>query len=147
MQRPTSAARAPEEHCIINITQQPQAKHSPRLRRTDDTSDLPIYELPRSNFGRRENSRSRLLEKWVHAVPVIVFLSLFILWWFSYPAVSLVIKDGRITAIHRIEIPLLFNDTHVDLTILASAAPPHASVPQKMTVNNETEAQPVSIIG
>ncbi|KAA8549527.1 hypothetical protein F0562_001455 [Nyssa sinensis] len=112
----------------------------------DNISDLPMHGF-RSDIGRRMNSRmrSRSSAKWIHAIPVIVLLCFFILWWFSYP-IKLEIKDGRIIAVHRIEMPqpLKVRDTHVDLTILASATSPNGSVPRIIMVNNETEAQPVS---
>ena len=59
-------------------------------------------------------------------------------------AVNLEIKDGRIIAAHKIELPQPLNETHFDLTILALATPPNGSIPQILTLNNKTEAQPVS---
>ncbi|XP_057954946.1 uncharacterized protein LOC131148971 [Malania oleifera] len=141
MQRLASSYRAPDEQFIINIKQLVHEKQSPR-KRVENINGGSVSAQD-SGAGRREISRFRLSEKWIHAVPVLVFLSLFILWWFSYP-VNLVIKDGRITAIHRIEIPLPVNNNHFDLTILASATQPSASVSQNLISFNRTESHPVS---
>ncbi|GFY99205.1 hypothetical protein Acr_13g0006060 [Actinidia rufa] len=137
MQRPTSSARASSDNRhqhVIDIMQQSQDKYSPR-KKTEGfirQSFSAIWSIPAS--------------KWIHLVPAIVFLCIFILiWWFSYP-VNLKIKDGRIIATHKIELPQPLNETHFDLTILALATPPNGSIPQTLTPNNATEAQPVSSI-
>ncbi|XVF05617.1 hypothetical protein REPUB_Repub05bG0188100 [Reevesia pubescens] len=106
---------------------------------------LPV-SIPAGNIAKKERgaSRSRVLlfplaERWIHAVPVIVLLSFFILWWLSRP-VNVEIKDGRIVAIHHIDMPLpLTNAQNIDVAILASATSPIASVPQNLTWNG-TEA-------
>lgn len=54
--------------------------------------------------------------------------------------VHLVIKDGSIAAIHRIEIPREFNETRIDLALLASASSPGAWSFQKFTRTDVTEA-------
>lgn len=48
--------------------------------------------------------------------------------------------DGRITSVVETEIPLLLNETRIDIAILAAVAmSPVATVPQNLTVNNATE--------
>ncbi|KAL9413010.1 hypothetical protein AB3S75_041642 [Citrus x aurantiifolia] len=115
----------------------------------DNAIYLPIFRRP-SNPCRSKGeipvsqprSSSPSAHKWIHAVPVIIFLSFFILWHFSNP-VSLVIKDGRIAEIHPVEIHHL-NDSYVELAILASATLPIDSSPLSLTRNNGTEALPVN---
>lgn len=58
-------------------------------------------------------------------------------------AVTVEIKDGRIVAIHPVEMPLPLNTSQIELAILASATSPIASVPQNLT-GNGTEAHAVS---
>ncbi|KAL7264596.1 hypothetical protein ACSBR1_002536 [Camellia fascicularis] len=139
MQRPTNSNRACDDHHVIDIMQESQAKHSPR-RKTEGLTDLPLFEGP-SLYQKM--SRSRSSEKWIHVIPVIVFLCIFILWWFSYP-VNLEFKDGRIMAVHRIEMADPLDETRVEFTILASTTPPNTSISQIPTLSIETEAQPVS---
>ncbi|KAJ1384038.1 hypothetical protein SESBI_42885 [Sesbania bispinosa] len=134
-----------DEHRAINIgaDQQQQAK---RRRNPDDDllDSLPLYHL-RSTTGRREISRPRSspAEKWIHAIPMLVLLCLFTLWWFSF-RVDVEMKDGRITAIRQIDIPLL-NETRIDLTILAVAASsPIPSIPQDLLEEEETYMRPAS---
>ncbi|KAL6979267.1 hypothetical protein U1Q18_020932 [Sarracenia purpurea var. burkii] len=142
MQRPTSSSRALDDrhHHAIDIMLQPQAKHSLK-RKTEDATDLAVPD--RSSVFRRETSPSRSAEKWIHSIPLIVFLCLFTLWWFSYPVI-LEMKEGEIIAVHRIETQKLLNDNHFVFTTLASDTPPNVLFPQIPTSNNETEAQPVS---
>ncbi|KAK6246965.1 hypothetical protein QUC31_018530 [Theobroma cacao] len=108
---------------------------------------LPV-SLPQGKVAKKERGASKsrvfpLAEKWTHAIPVVVLLSFFILWWFSRPAVTVEIKDGRIVAIHPVEMPLPLNTSQIELAILASATSPIASVPQNLT-GNGTEAHAVS---
>lgn len=54
------------------------------------------------------------------------------------------IKDGRITSIRQIEVPLP-NETRIDLTILAVAASsPIPSIPQNLSGEDETYLRPAS---
>ncbi|KAJ7980930.1 hypothetical protein O6P43_000269 [Quillaja saponaria] len=39
------------------------------------------------SMGNRKNSRSRSPAKWIHGIPAIVPLCLFILRWFSFPGI------------------------------------------------------------
>ncbi|KAE9620523.1 hypothetical protein Lalb_Chr01g0003961 [Lupinus albus] len=57
-----------------------------RRRSGDDDflEDLPLYHR-RSAAVRRDTSRSRSPEKWIHVIPVLVLLCFFFLWWFSFP--------------------------------------------------------------
>lgn len=58
-------------------------------------------------------------------------------------AVTLEIKDGQIIGIHRINLPKPLKDTRdVDLTILALASPPNASIPHIPTLKNKVEVKP-----
>ncbi|KAH7560953.1 hypothetical protein ACOSP7_016554 [Xanthoceras sorbifolium] len=96
----------------------------------EDSSYLPLYS--RRPGARQTRSRGTPIShprsssspapKYVHVIPVILLLTFFILWWFSYP-VNLVIKDGRIVEIVTTDemIPAL-DDTRVELAILASSA-------------------------
>ncbi|TKY67282.1 hypothetical protein E2542_SST10174 [Spatholobus suberectus] len=138
-----------DEHRAINVGAE-QQQHTKRRRSLDEESfefdGLPIYHH-RSVTGRRDTSRSRspATEKCVHAIPALVLLCLFTLWWFSFP-VDVEIKDGRITTIRQIHTPLP-NNTRVDLTILAVAAssPIPANNPQNLSGEDETFLQPVII--
>ncbi|KAK2643233.1 hypothetical protein Ddye_024996 [Dipteronia dyeriana] len=111
----------------------------------ESSSLLPLYSRrPGTRQSRRETSPA---QKCVHVIPVILFFTFFILWWFSYP-VNMAIKDGKIVEIFSTEIsnemllPAALNDTHVELAILqlASALSPIGSTPLNLTRNNETES-------
>ncbi|KAK0606258.1 hypothetical protein LWI29_035796 [Acer saccharum] len=111
----------------------------------ESSSLLPLYSRrPGARQSRRETSP---VQKCIHVIPVILFFTLFILWWFSYP-VNLVFKDGRIVEIVPTEIlndmllPAALNDTNVELAILqlASALSQIVSTPLNLTRNNETES-------
>ncbi|KAK3206124.1 hypothetical protein Dsin_020170 [Dipteronia sinensis] len=107
----------------------------------ESNSPLPLYSRrPGTRQSRRETSPA---PKCVHVIPVILFFTFFILWWFSYP-VNLVIKDGKIVEIvpNEMLLPAALNDTNVELAILqlASVLPPICSTPLNLTRNNETES-------
>ncbi|XP_018632026.3 uncharacterized protein [Nicotiana tomentosiformis] len=135
--------------------------HPKRRKMEVATHDiLPLHYRPNSAF----RSISLPTGKWIHLIPLAVFLCLLILWWFSYP-VMLEIRDGRIKEIHKIEedVPELLNETtNVDLTILAmataTASAPFTSNGQKVieseavyeelikiqkVYNNEPAAEPM----
>ncbi|KAG4137860.1 hypothetical protein ERO13_D07G098350v2 [Gossypium hirsutum] len=102
-------------------------------------SHLPV-SIPVGNAAKKERggaaSRSAmfpLAEIWIHTIPLLVLLCFFILWWLSRP-VNVEIKDGRIVAIHHVEMPLPLSDSQIDVSLLASAASPVASVSQNLTV-------------
>ncbi|KAM1205609.1 hypothetical protein ACFX2I_006410 [Malus domestica] len=140
------SSRVPEDQAFATVgggaasqqqQQQPQLKHHHNSTPRASADELPVYD-PRSGAGKKEDS-SRSVEKWVHAIPVIVFFCLFVLWWFSV-SVKVVSIDGRITSVVETEIPLLLNETRIDIAILAAVAmSPVATVPQNLTVNNATE--------
>ncbi|KAI6685723.1 hypothetical protein NL676_031636 [Syzygium grande] len=143
-QRTTGSSRGPYwDDDFIDVEAQLEVKQrQPSWRRRMEDMDqhgLPISDHDPRNIGKRETAQSRYAEKWLHAIPLIVLLCFFILWWFSYP-VHLVIKDGSIAAIHRIEIPWEFNETRIDLSLLASASSPGAWSFQKFTRTDVTEA-------
>ncbi|XVF20167.1 hypothetical protein REPUB_Repub11eG0175000 [Reevesia pubescens] len=109
-------------------------------------SHLPV-SITAGNTVKKERGTSRYrvfpwAERWtwIHAIPLLVLICFFILWWFSRP-VNVEIKDGRIVAIHNVDMQLpLTNNSQIDVAILqASAASPIASVPQNLT-GNGTEA-------
>uniref|UniRef100_A0A2C9VZ36 Uncharacterized protein n=1 Tax=Manihot esculenta TaxID=3983 RepID=A0A2C9VZ36_MANES len=109
LQRQSSSSRAPDgEHFTTQPIQQ-QAIYSPRnLRVYTSGGRLPLYFRPYNPLRRdyRETLRARLAsEKLVHLIPVVLLLCLFILWWFSYPAVNLIIKDGKIVEVQPVEMP------------------------------------------
>ncbi|KAF1898848.1 hypothetical protein Lal_00018968 [Lupinus albus] len=112
-----------------------------RRRSGDDDflEDLPLYHR-RSAAVRRDTSRSRSPEKWIHVIPVLVLLCFFFLWWFSFP-VHVDVKDGRITSIKPIGPPLPPNDTRIDFTILAAAtaSSPIPLFPQNLLGEEEDE--------
>ncbi|XP_059311416.1 uncharacterized protein LOC132062982 [Lycium ferocissimum] len=131
-------------------------------RRKMEDNILPLYFNHSSvSRNRRISLPSWLSGKWIHLIPIGILLSLFILWWFSYP-VLLEIRDGRIKDIHKIIIDevvpesLNENTAHIDLTILAIAtttvsAPAFSSIPQRQQVENgnaevynEIAAEPMS---
>ncbi|XP_020973472.1 uncharacterized protein LOC110269894 isoform X1 [Arachis ipaensis] len=141
-----------DEHRAINIAaEQQQNQHTKRRKTTEDNEfldGLPIYHLRTAAPVRRDfSSRSSRLppEKWIHAIPALVLLCLFTLWWFSFPAVDVEINNGRITTIRQINMPLP-NDSRIDLTILAvSTASPIPSIPQNVSSGeDETNLNPAS---
>jgi Flp pilus assembly protein TadB len=77
-----------EDHRAINIATEPQQQNAKRRRNPDDDSldALPLYHH-RTVAGRREVSRSRSppVDKMIHAIPMLVLLCIFTLWWFSFP--------------------------------------------------------------
>ncbi|KAF7823507.1 putative transmembrane protein [Senna tora] len=119
MQQRTSSLTSclSSEHRAINVADQPQTKR----RRID------------SDNGKREVSLLRSAEKWLHAIPVILMLCIFLLWW-----------DGRTMAISKIVITLP-NTTRIDLTILAVSAMPIPSVPQNLSSDDETYLDMMSV--
>ncbi|TYH09602.1 hypothetical protein ES288_A07G109300v1 [Gossypium darwinii] len=105
-------------------------------------SHLPV-SIPVGNAAKKERGgafRSAmfpLAEIWIHTIPLLVLLCFFILWWLSRP-VNVEIKDGRIVAIHHVEMPLPLSDSQIDVSLLASAASPVASVSPNLTVIDES---------
>ena len=83
----SSRAHASDEHCIINVNQQQpvQVKQCPP-KRMDDMADLPVNHLLLLDTKKKKKIfLSWSAAKWVlHAIPVIVLLCFFLLWWFSY---------------------------------------------------------------
>ncbi|KAJ0236011.1 Serine/Threonine-kinase RLCKVII protein [Hirschfeldia incana] len=87
-------------------------------------SQLPISS---SHGGRRMMNASRgvfpVSEYWIHAIPVIIFLCFFTLWFFSH-SVSLDENSGEIMSVRLLEksMAAVRNESHVSLAILASSA-------------------------
>ncbi|KAI3450494.1 hypothetical protein Pfo_007159 [Paulownia fortunei] len=131
MHRQGSSSRAIE----LPQISQPRSLFSPR-RKMEETTDLPLYNRYSSD-SKREISGSRLPEKLVHLIPVVVLLCLFILWWFSYP-VNLEFKNGRITAAYRV---MTQNTPFFHLTNQASTFPPYPSISEMQMVGNDGIAE------
>ncbi|KAL4298320.1 hypothetical protein GQ457_12G029430 [Hibiscus cannabinus] len=99
---------------------------------------VPI--LPVGNREEKDQSVSRfrmfpLAHKWVHAIPFIVFLCFFILWFLSRPAVNVEMKDGGFVAVQ----PLTNSQSTGVAVVLSNKSSPIASVPPNLTLNG-TEA-------
>ena len=83
-----------EHRAIVNIGAEQQQQHTKRRRSADDDlldGGLPLYH-PRTAAAVRwefsgRSSRSPA-EKWIHAIPALVLLCLFTLWWFSFPGTT-----------------------------------------------------------
>ncbi|CAI8616502.1 unnamed protein product [Vicia faba] len=133
-----------EDHRAINIGAEQQQSTKRRRTADDDSLDvLPVYHV-RTVTGRRDVSRPRSppADKMIHAIPLLVLLCLFTLWWFSFP-VDLEVKDGRITTIRQMDIPISNDHTRFDLTILTVAAsPPIASIHQDLSGEDEMYLPP-----
>lgn len=89
-QRTTGSSRGPYwDDDFIDVEAQLEVKQrQPSWRRRMEDMDqhgLPISDHDPRNIGKRETAQSRYAEKWLHAIPLIVLLCFFILWWFSYP--------------------------------------------------------------
>ncbi|CAJ2654293.1 unnamed protein product [Trifolium pratense] len=112
-----SRSSTDDHRSAINIATEPQQNAKRRRNPDDDSLDaLPLYHH-RTVAGRRDGSRSRSppADKMIHAIPMLVMLCLFTLWWFSFP-------DGTITTIRPFDAPISNDNTRFDLTILAVAA-------------------------
>ncbi|CAN8311583.1 unnamed protein product [Cochlearia groenlandica] len=100
-------------------------------------SQLPI-SLSHSS-RRMINSRRGIFpvsEYWIHAIPVIVFLCFFTLWFFSH-SVSLDMNDGEIMSVHHLEKSIAMrNESRVSLAILASSAVSPFSANQNLTAHH-----------
>ncbi|XP_038902298.1 uncharacterized protein LOC120088933 [Benincasa hispida] len=144
-QRALSSFRATNDHDHCNImifstpTQEPRGRRSPPSRSSilmDDSNAglLPISDPRFSTKKRDHNSRYRFAERWIHLIPLILLLILFILWWSSYP-VNMVIKDGAISAVYTNdqfpEAPKYID--HVELAVLGDAGMQIASSPLNVT--------------
>ncbi|PIN00710.1 hypothetical protein CDL12_26788 [Handroanthus impetiginosus] len=101
----------------------------------EETAILPLHKRHSGSF-RRGIWGSRLQEKLIHLIPVIVLLCFFILWWFSYP-VNVEIKNGRITAVERV---MLQNTPFSHLDDQASTFPPYPLISEvQMATNYSTQ--------
>ncbi|XP_022146089.1 uncharacterized protein LOC111015385 [Momordica charantia] len=147
-QRSLSLFRATDDHCIIiGPTQEPQGRRSPSRRSTDGLDGgglLPVSD-PRSGFRNRDHvSPYRLAERWIHLIPLALFLVVFILWWFSYP-VNLEIKDEEITGVYPYEFPEPPKNyiDHVELAVLGAAGMQIASSPLNLTGRGARDLQSI----
>ncbi|KAL8501583.1 hypothetical protein ACS0TY_020922 [Phlomoides rotata] len=95
MHRQASTSRAVD----LLVTSQPASASASVFstrKKMDETTDLPLY-YRNSSVNKKDISRSRLAAKFVHLIPAVVLLCIFILWCFSYE-VSLERSNGRIAA-------------------------------------------------
>ncbi|KAE8732653.1 Kinase superfamily protein [Hibiscus syriacus] len=104
-------------------------------------SQLPV-SIPAGNPAKKERGASRsgvfpLAEIWIHAIPVVVLICFFTLWWMSRP-VNVEMEDGRIVAIHHVEMPLPLSKSHIDVSLLASPIAPLPVPPENGTVIRES---------
>lgn len=76
-----------DDHCsiIFSPAQEPQGRCSPETRSMDDSSGSILPVSDPSCRKRDHNSRYKFSERWIHLIPLILLLVLFILWWSSYP--------------------------------------------------------------
>ncbi|KAL8496784.1 hypothetical protein ACS0TY_020457 [Phlomoides rotata] len=80
MHRQASTSRAVD----LLVTSQPaSASVFSTRKKMDETTDLPLY-YRNSSVNKKDISRSRLAAKFVHLIPAVVLLCIFILWCFSY---------------------------------------------------------------
>ncbi|GAA0175367.1 hypothetical protein LIER_28554 [Lithospermum erythrorhizon] len=144
MQRPSSSTK----NFVIDLMQKSQGRlmnnkkkiHSYRCSH----GDLPLYH---HSSNKKEASGSKLsVEKWVHIIPLIVLLCIFVLWWFSY-TVDIEIKGGRVSVIRQMEIPRTLNETRFDFAILATAFPPYSSFSHSQTMEDHIAVEPAGKIG
>ncbi|KAF8110300.1 hypothetical protein N665_0085s0029 [Sinapis alba] len=87
-------------------------------------SQLPISS---SHGGRRMMNTRRgvfpVSEYWIHAIPVIIFLCFFTLWFFSHSVRLDEDNNGEIMSVRLLEKSMAVrNESHVSLAILASSA-------------------------
>ncbi|AES88740.1 hypothetical protein MtrunA17_Chr4g0030321 [Medicago truncatula] len=133
-----------DDHGTINIAvEQPQNAKRRRNAEDDSLDTLPVYHR---TAARRDVSRSRSppVNKMIHAIPLLVFICLFTLWWFSFP-VDVKIKDGRITTIRQMDTPVSDDNARFDITILAVAASsPMPSIHEDLSGEDEMYLPPSS---
>ncbi|KAI3873210.1 hypothetical protein MKX03_031414 [Papaver bracteatum] len=143
MHRQSSSIRTSDEY--INIPMVSVKRSSGSRKSTDNNSSdddeflLPLYVSTSSINGgssKKETTTSRLTrvsvsERWIHVIPLIVFVSVLILYWFSHP-VDVQIGDGRIVTVRQMPVPEQFkNDTNGgNQTALSSPA----SVPKNVEI-------------
>ncbi|KAK8601517.1 hypothetical protein V6N12_051347 [Hibiscus sabdariffa] len=91
--------------------------------------------LPVGNREEKDQRVSRfrmfpLAHKWVHAIPFIIFLCFFILWFLSRP-VNVEMKDGGIVVVQ----PLTNSQSSGVAVVLSNTSLPVASAPPNLTLN------------
>ncbi|XVF68640.1 hypothetical protein PTKIN_Ptkin11bG0017700 [Pterospermum kingtungense] len=106
---------------------------------------VPAGNVAKKGRGASQSRVFRSAKGWVHAIPVLILLCFFILWWLSSCPENVEIKDEKIVAIHHLDAPLPVTSSQIDVAILASATSPTASAPESLTWNG-TEAHLVSKI-
>ncbi|XP_026426194.1 uncharacterized protein LOC113322336 [Papaver somniferum] len=143
MHRQSTSIRTSDEY--INMPMVSVERSSGSRKSTDNNSSdddeflLPLYVSTSSINGgssKKETSTSRstrfsVSERWIHVIPLIDFISVLILYWFSHP-VDVHIGDGRIVTVRQMPVPEQFknNTNGGNLTRLSSSA----SVPKNVEI-------------
>ncbi|KAI3890366.1 hypothetical protein MKW92_037565 [Papaver armeniacum] len=144
MHRQSTSIRTSDEYINIPMVSVKRSSGSRKSTDNNNSSDddeflLPLYVSTSSINGgssKKETSTSRstrfsVSERWIHVIPLIVFISVLILYWCSHP-VDVQIGDGRIITVRQMPVPEQFkNDTNGgNLTTLSSSA----SVPKNVEI-------------
>ncbi|KAH0916708.1 hypothetical protein HID58_031154, partial [Brassica napus] len=122
---PSSSSR--RRNASLHRDRDDEEKRPDLLKETE--SELPISS---SHGGRRMMNTRRgvfpVSEYWIHAIPVIIFLCFFTLWFFSH-SVRLDEDSGEIMSVRLLEKSMAVrNESHVSLAVLASSAVAPVSV-------------------
>ncbi|MCL7043991.1 hypothetical protein MKW94_030789 [Papaver nudicaule] len=115
MHRQPSSIRTSDEYTsipMVSVKRSPGSRKSTDNNNSDDDELLPLYVSTSSSnsinggSSKKEtsSSRSRFSQKWIHVIPLIVFISLLVLYWFSHP-VDVQITDGRIVTVRQTQVP------------------------------------------
>ncbi|XP_042482931.1 uncharacterized protein LOC122063289 isoform X4 [Macadamia integrifolia] len=132
------SSRVPSEQCCVNVSTPKLRRSSSTAQKMDDKEELHPISESTSIDSKKESSRNSSCHsgKWIHVIPVIVFICWFILWWFSHPDVEK--KDGRIVAVHRF-MALPMDNTRDNLPTMLPPTSSNGLAPQEL--NNGTEPQ------
>ncbi|XP_043701031.1 uncharacterized protein LOC122651628 [Telopea speciosissima] len=132
-----SSSRAPSDQSCINVLTS-KLRHSNAQKIDDKEERYPISD-PRSIDTKKESSRhwSCHSGKWIHVIPLVVFICWLILWWFSHP-VNVVNKDESIVSVHRFMLLPMDNTTQDNLPKL-SPSPSYGLAPQELNSSSEPQ--------
>ncbi|KAI3965047.1 hypothetical protein MKX01_013978 [Papaver californicum] len=143
MHRQASPIRTSDEYINIPMVSVERSSGSRKSTDSNNSDDdellLPLYVSTSSiNGGSKKEtstfcSRFSVSQKWIHIIPLIIFISVLILYWFSHP-VDVQLTDGRIVTIRQLQVPeQLKNNTNGNQTTLSSSA----TVPKEILENVE----------
>ncbi|CAN7036152.1 unnamed protein product [Brassica rapa subsp. trilocularis] len=108
-------------------------------RDRDDEEKRPDLLKETESEVRMMNTRRGVFpvsEYWIHAIPVIIFLCFFTLWFFSH-SVRLDEDSGEIMSVRLLEKSMAVrNESHVSLAVLASSAVSPVSVNQTLIAHH-----------